>query len=75
MSNRVDDEQQWFVFVVLFGVRFLSVFGLCLCVFGVPCSGTVVLCSVLGSGVVFCLVFGLPSSQSPVLMIITFDQI
>ena len=47
-----------FVCIVLFGVPFLNVFGLCLDVFGVWCSGSVLLCSVLSSDVVSCSVFG-----------------
>ena len=47
------------MFVVLFGVWFLNVF--CI-VFGcVRCSGPVMLCAGLGSGVVFCLVSGFPA--------------
>ena len=53
-----------FVCVVLFGVRFLSVFGFVLgcvrvcSVFGVWCLGSVLLCSVFGSDVMWCSVFG-----------------
>jgi len=46
------------VFVVLFGVWFPNVFGLCLGVFGVRCSGSVSLCPVFGSDVVSCSAFG-----------------
>ena len=63
-----------FVFVVLFGVRILNVFGFVIGVFGVRCSGTVVLCSVFGSGVVFRSLFALPSSQRRVLMMIINDH-
>ena len=65
-----------FVLVVLFGVwcLFLNVFGLCSGVFGVWCSGAAMLCLVFTSCVVFCAVFGPPSSQGPVPMIITRDQ-
>ena len=50
-----------FVFVVVFGVRSLNVFVI---VFGcVWCLGPVLLCLVFASGVVFCSVLGLPSSQ------------
>ena len=63
-----------FVFAVLFGVWFLNMFRFVFGMFGVWCLGTGSLCSVSGSGALFCSVFGHPSSQSLVLMIIYDDH-
>ena len=62
-----------FVLVVVFGVRFLNVFGfVCGCV---QCLGPVLLYSVFGSGIVLGSLCWLPSSQSPVLIIMYDDHI
>jgi len=64
-NTRAGNEQcSWFgehvfVFVVLFGVRILNVFGFVFGVFGVRCSGIVLFCSVFGVYVLLCSVFGM----------------
>ena len=57
MNSVCGSGKHVFVFVVLFGVWFPDVFGLCSGVFGVWYSGSVSLCPVFGSDVVSCLVF------------------